>query len=1271
MEKHEEIRKHRDKERSSTSRTVRFSRQIEMLAGIASTVGIEGELEKALGSILGLLTERLFSSAALFLVEGEELILQSWRNLPDLIQRRQTILSVGEQSPGQTAQDMRAVILHADDVHTEETKLMKQYGIETRINVPVLFHRRTVGVLSLLSNNKLEYSSDIAMTLSAVASQIGMGIENHRMVVKIQREAGMVQNQKDFTQALIDAVGDAVISLDADERIRFHNSRFFTLTRFSTDDLNGKHWKDFVKTGREAFANVLKESMEKFEPVFCECHWLKKSGDTFAGFTGVCPRRGPDGNLAGYVVSIVDLTERRYLEDLLRRQNEELTFINEVNTVLSRSFELGEVAEDLIEVFLGRLDADFGLIYLEEPDGRQLQARASIGLTDAEMIKVEFATPAIGLAGTAYSDGKIQQHLGNGGTGDTIEGIRPESRLLALPLPVVGENCGVMLIGRNGKNRFTISEIKFCEIVLPQIGVSLTNLLLFERIRLQAAKTRSLAEITSALLEVQEEERFATLAISKTVEAMALDFSVVFNVARNFSVSGIYPNLQPEWIPKFTPRFSQLIDLFDSPEFQWIESVDELPSKEFRAILEGSGAKSCAIIPIVVNGKRRAVLLLAQSLFARRWPEEDRDFIRAIADQLGIAYRNSELYRELKQVNTELLTLDEMKSNLLANVSHELRTPLVSVRGYIEMTLSGILGSISDRQSKGLEVAIRNVDRLVGLIDNLLNFARLDAGREKLHLSRFLLSDLVEATITELEPIFKRNGTNVDADLVKDIELFADRDQLHRLLSNLLDNATKFASTNGKIRISTDVSDIERKVTIAVHDNGPGIPEKEREKVFERFYQVDSASTRKYGGTGIGLSICRDIVLMHGGEINAGKSPLGGAVLTVKLPTPSFLSDRFGTTGQQEEMPKLVLVNSHIGDQSQMLQNALRNAGFNAIGMGGYGAAYEGAMRHNPDVIVSDLFWPDDGCFRLLHAIRAHADEEQMKYVANCFLPIGSGKYYWFDGFHPVPLPLDSLRLLVSEIESGSDVLLINIDDEVENMMQSLSQEKQMNLLFADSDASELPIPSNRFSLVLFDVSRSHHHILSLLGEMLITAKKPLPKLYALSSVAQPLDRDGIFLLKGPESRKIVSEKAIEAALLSLIKEKKAEYNGEQNDQSSEKHLLVIDDEPEILELIALILEPSGWKVSTMTTGMGVSEAAFRLKPQLILLDIAMPGMDGFEVISRLSSHPETAKVPVVIVSARTDAATVRRAKSAGAKYFLHKPFKTTDLLKIIDQIAR
>lgn len=210
--------------------------------------------------------------------------------------------------------------------------------------------------------------------------------------------------------------------------------------------------------------------------------------------------------------------------------------------------------------------------------------------------------------------------------------------------------------------------------------------------------------------------------------------------------------------------------------------------------------------------------------------------------------------------------LERMKSNFLSVVSHELRTPLHSIKGFVEIILMGKTGPVTELQEDFLRTVRTQTTLLQRMIDDLLEFSRMEAGRVKLHLSEVSLSAMAQSVAAKLAPLAEEAGLQLFLDLADDLpEIDGDRMRLEQVLTNLVENAIKFTPAGGKIVVSGERRG--DRVLLIVSDTGIGIPPEEQEKVFDRFYQVDGSERRAYRGAGLGLSICRHIVERHNGRI--------------------------------------------------------------------------------------------------------------------------------------------------------------------------------------------------------------------------------------------------------------------------------------------------------------------------------------------------------------------------------------------------------------------
>lgn len=260
---------------------------------------------------------------------------------------------------------------------------------------------------------------------------------------------------------------------------------------------------------------------------------------------------------------------------------------------------------------------------------------------------------------------------------------------------------------------------------------------------------------------------------------------------------------------------------------------------------------------------------------------------------------------ELDRLNTELQSLNEMKTQLLGNVAHELQTPLVSVRGYTEMILKGRLGATTEEQRQGLTLALKNIDRLISMIDNLLSFARAQSELGTLKLQSFTLESLLSEIAESLREQMSARRLDYREKLAHGTRrVYADREKIAQVLTNVLANAIKFNRDGGSIEISSVCHD-DDQVYVRVRDSGVGIPPDKLERIFERSYRVESHGAPTAPGSGLGLAIVRDILRQHGCRVHAESVEGEGTTVSFTLPLTPLAApnpDR-GDQGERSREP--------------------------------------------------------------------------------------------------------------------------------------------------------------------------------------------------------------------------------------------------------------------------------------------------------------------------------------------------------------------------------
>jgi two-component system, OmpR family, phosphate regulon sensor histidine kinase PhoR len=241
---------------------------------------------------------------------------------------------------------------------------------------------------------------------------------------------------------------------------------------------------------------------------------------------------------------------------------------------------------------------------------------------------------------------------------------------------------------------------------------------------------------------------------------------------------------------------------------------------------------------------------------------------------------------------TDLRRADLVRRDFVANVSHELRTPLTAIRGYVEALLDDTPGAPAAPAGEArefLEVVLRHALRMERLVRDLLRLARLDAGQEPLDREPCPVAAIVSGVERDLHAILLARRQQVLTSIASGTAVLGDAAKLHDVLRNLLENASNYSPEGATIDVAAERA--AGSVRIEVGDRGPGIPEAELPRIFERFYRVDRSRTRDPGGTGLGLSIVRHLVELHGGRVSAANRPGGGAMLMLTLPAATLLAE--------------------------------------------------------------------------------------------------------------------------------------------------------------------------------------------------------------------------------------------------------------------------------------------------------------------------------------------------------------------------------------------
>jgi signal transduction histidine kinase len=305
---------------------------------------------------------------------------------------------------------------------------------------------------------------------------------------------------------------------------------------------------------------------------------------------------------------------------------------------------------------------------------------------------------------------------------------------------------------------------------------------------------------------------------------------------------------------------------------------------EIREPLIRQGFSSALVMPLGVGDEPLGTVVGLRKDRTRPWSPMEIDAFEWVAADLGRGIKHAQMYEAEGELVERLRSLDRAKTDFVATVSHELRTPLTSIVGYVEILQDGTAGPLSPEQHAILETIDRNSARLRGLIEDVLTLSKVETGSFKTVMQPVRLAEVIASAVEAVSPDAHKAGLTVVSEAADpELTVNGDQEQLDRVLMNLLSNSIKFTPPGGKVTVSAKCG--AEAAVIRVTDTGIGIPEKDKEDLFNRFFRASNAVKAAVPGTGLGLSITRTIVANHGGDLDLVSEEGKGTTVTIRLPS--------------------------------------------------------------------------------------------------------------------------------------------------------------------------------------------------------------------------------------------------------------------------------------------------------------------------------------------------------------------------------------------------
>jgi adenylate cyclase len=574
---------------------------------------------------------------------------------------------------------------------------------------------------------------------------------------------------------------------------------------------------------------------------------------------------------------------------------------------------------------------------------------------------------------------------------------------------------------------------------------------------------------------------------------------------------------------------------------------EELPSVT-RDIMLQAGYLARLIVPLLA-GDRIVGALVVRRKAPGQFPKNTIELLQTFAAQSALAIQNARLFSEIGEKSRQLETANQHKSQFLANMSHELRTPLNAIIGLTDMLVSNAARFGTDKALEPLRRVHRAGTHLLGLINQILDLSKIEAGKLDLNLESVSILPLIEEVIDTARPLAEQNKNILAVECPRDLPAIeVDAMRLRQIILNLLSNACKFTkSGNIKLQVAMTLQGGQRFVEIAVIDTGIGMTAEQMSRLFEEFSQADASTARQYGGTGLGLAITRRLCQMMGGEVTVASEPGKGSTFTARLPLAAVrVADapaaRAGKVVAAEPGRDYVLVIDDDETARGLIADYLAQAGFNVITAADGAEGLRRAKEYHPIAITLDVIMPDIDGWTVLAALRG------------------------------------------------------------------------------DPELADIP------TIMATIVDEQRHGM----------------TLGAVGYLSKPIDRE---------------------KLVDLI----ARYRA----PSGPTRVLVVEDDVSQRERIRSWLEPQNWLLIEAENGRIALERLSECVADVIILDLMMPEMDGFELVAEMQKHPAWSKIPVIVVTARDLTAEDHARLNSGIEMVLRKePFSPTALVESIRQVV-
>ncbi|MEN0105329.1 MAG: PAS domain S-box protein [Pseudomonas sp.] len=647
----------------------------------------------------------------------------------------------------------------------------------------------------------------------------------------------------------------------------------------------------------------------------------------------------------------------------------------------------------------------------------------------------------------------------------------------------------------------------------------------------------------------------------------------------------------------------------------------------------------------------------------------------------------------LREQAEQLALANRYKSEFLANMSHELRTPLNSILILSEQLKQNTGGNLNDKQVKHSDIIHRAGRDLLQLINDVLDLARIEAGRVQLKLEQMNVHDLIQELDASLRPMAELKSLRLISSLEPQVPrvIFSDRGRLQQILRNLLSNALKFTE-RGEVQVSVSCGSVVEEdgrvmLTIVVRDTGIGIAPEQHQRVFQAFQQIDGSTSRAFGGTGLGLAITRQLVEVLDGTVRLDSAPGQGSVFTVQLPvtvinsSPAITQAPVAAPIRTGQGPMLLVVEDDLNFAGLIAEEAQAH-GFSCVHCRSGNQAIELLQREQFAAVILDILLPDISGWQIYRSLRGHAQHRGMPvHIISC-VPQPDD---WNDDdtrYLVKPIARADLEQVFTDLarheqEENRLLLVEDIDPEREFYREHLSQLGFSVTAVATAEQARAAYQSDDFAALVVDLDLPDQDGFDLIE--LMSRQRPLSNTRVVVNTGVDVTQQSLQRLRR-YSAVVVQKNGQDLQALSLavqgfltsVREPSTELavpveEVPAPDSLLHRRVLLVDDDVRNIYAMSAVLDELGLEVSTARDGFEALAAFAEQSFDLILMDMAMPNMDGYTA-TRLLKQEKGCTVPIIALTAHAMKGDREKCLAAGTDDYLAKPVARQDLMVLLQR---